>query len=89
MLEGKDLILATRNYAHEVRWKSWWHVLTTIVVLTAGYFVVFTAEPLWIKALGSVLIALTLGRFFVIYHDYLHHSILQHSKVARGMFAVF
>jgi fatty acid desaturase len=89
MLEGKDLILATRQYAHEVRWKSWWHVFTTIVVLTGGYFVVFMAEPLWLKALGSVLIALTLGRFFVIYHDYLHHSILQHSKLARGLFAVF
>jgi omega-6 fatty acid desaturase (delta-12 desaturase) len=88
-LEGKDLILATRQYANEVRWKSWWHVFTTIVVLTGGYFVVFMAEPLWVKALGSVLIALTLGRFFVIYHDYLHHSILQHSKLARGLFAVF
>lgn len=89
MLEGKDLILATRRFAHETRWKSWWHVLITLVVLGAGYTGVFLPSPLWAKALCSLLVALTLGRMFVIYHDFLHHSILQHSKVAKGIFTVF
>lgn len=89
MLEGKDLILATRKYAVEIRWKSWWHVLTTLVVLGGAYTLAFVPDQWWLRLAGSVLIALTLGRMFVIYHDYLHHSILQHSKVARGFFAVF
>ncbi|MBL7984019.1 MAG: fatty acid desaturase, partial [Flavobacteriales bacterium] len=89
MLQGKDLILATRPFANEIRWKSWWHLFTTVVVLAGSYCVVFLSDSLWIKAGGSVLMALTLGRLFVIYHDYLHHAILQHSKVARAFFVVF
>ena len=84
MLQGKDLILATRPFANEVRWKSWWHLFTTLVVLSASYAIVFLSPSLWIKAGGSLLMALTLARFFVIYHDYLHHAILQHSKVAKA-----
>ena len=89
MLQGKDLILATRPFANEIRWKSWWHLFTTVVVLAGSYCVVFLSDSLWIKAGGSVLMALTLGRLFVIYHDYLHHAILQHSKVAQAFFVVF
>ena len=89
MLDGKDLILATRPFAHEVRWKSWWHVFTSLVVLGTGYLIIFTAAPLWAKFLGSVLVALTLGRIFVIYHDYLHHAILQKSLLAKSFFVAF
>ena len=89
MLNGKELILATRVFANEVRWKSWWHVLITIVVLAAAYTTVFAFSSLWIKAAGSILIALTLARMFVIYHDHLHGAILQKSKLARGFFTVF
>ena len=56
MLDGKDLILATRPFAHEVRWKSWWHVFTSLVVLGTGYLIIFTAAPLWAKFLGLSLI---------------------------------
>jgi omega-6 fatty acid desaturase (delta-12 desaturase) len=89
MRDGKDLILATRPFAHEIRWKSWWHVFTSLVVLAAGYTVVFGTDPWWSRALGSLLVALTLGRIFVIYHDYLHHAILQKSHLAKGFFTLF
>lgn len=89
MLQGKDLILATRKFAQENRAKSWWHVIITIVVLAGGYTGVFLPSPLWAKAACSLLVALTLGRMFVIYHDFLHHSILENSKTAKGLFTVF
>ena len=89
MLQGKDLILATRRFAQENRAKSWWHVIITIVVLAGAYTGVFLPSPWWAKALCSFLVALTLGRMFVIYHDFLHHSILEHSKAAKGLFTVF
>ncbi|HNE81297.1 MAG TPA: fatty acid desaturase, partial [Flavobacteriales bacterium] len=89
MLQGKDLILATRPFANEVRWKSWWHLFTTLVVLGGGYAMVFVADSWWVKVGGSILVALTLGRFFVIYHDYLHHAILQHSRMAKVLFVAF
>ena len=89
MRQGKDLILATRAYAKEYRGRSWWHVIITLVVLAAGYTSVFLVNPWWAKLLSGILVALTLSRMFVIYHDFLHQSILQHSKVARGLFTVF
>ena len=89
MLQGKDLILATRAYAKEFRGRSWWHVIITLVVLGIGYTGVFLVNPIWAKALCGILVALTLGRMFVIYHDFLHQSILQHSKTAKSIFTVF
>ncbi|MBK9761044.1 MAG: hypothetical protein IPO90_13990 [Flavobacteriales bacterium] len=41
MLQGKDLILATCPFANEIRWKSWWHLFTTLVVLGGSYAIVF------------------------------------------------
>ncbi|MCB9169617.1 MAG: fatty acid desaturase [Flavobacteriales bacterium] len=89
MREGKDLILATRPFAQEFRTRSWWHVFTSLVVLFLGYSVAVLAEPWWGRAAGSILVALTLGRIFVIYHDYLHHAILQRSLVAKAFFTLF
>lgn len=89
MLQGKDLILATRRFAQESRGRSWWHVIITLVVLGAAYTGVFLPDAIWAKAVCSLLVALTLGRLFVIYHDFLHHSILEHSKTAKGIFTVF
>lgn len=88
MLEGKDLILATRAYAKEYRARSWWHLIITLVVLAAGYTGVFLVDPLWAKIPCAILVALTLGRMFVLYHDFLHQSILQNSKAAKGIFTV-
>ncbi|MCB0790966.1 MAG: fatty acid desaturase [Flavobacteriales bacterium] len=89
MREGKDLILATRPFAQEFRGRSWWHLCTSLVVLFMGYAVAAMAEPWWGRFIGSVLVALTLGRIFVIYHDYLHHAILQRSFLAKAFFTVF
>ncbi|MFT3884063.1 MAG: fatty acid desaturase [Flavobacteriales bacterium] len=89
MLQGKDLILATRRFAQESRARSWWHVIITIVVLGAAYTGVFLPVSIYAKAACSLLVALTLGRMFVIYHDFLHRSILEHSKTAKGIFTVF
>lgn len=89
MLQGKDLILATRKFATEQRGRSWWNVIITLVVLGAGYTGIFLPTVLWARIACSLLVALTLGRMFVIYHDFLHHSILQHSKAAKSIFTVF
>ncbi len=89
MLQGKDLILATRKFATEQRGRSWWNVIITLVVLGAGYTGIFLPTALWARIACSLLVALTLGRMFVIYHDFLHHSILQHSKAAKSIFTVF
>ncbi|MEO6960672.1 MAG: fatty acid desaturase, partial [Puia sp.] len=76
MLEGKELILATRPYAKEVRTKSWLYTLSTIFFLAVVFAGIIFIPYLAIKLLLSVLAGLLLVRMFIIYHDHQHHSIL-------------
>ena len=89
MLEGKELILATKPFAREVRWKSWMHTLVALGLLVgciAGTFLV--DHPLG-KVLFSVGIASMLSRFFIIFHDFQHHTILHRSGAANVIFTLF
>ncbi len=91
MLTGKDLILATKPFAKEIRWKSWFYTLTTLVLLvlcimgTFRYFV----PNIFGRIMFSVFTALLLSRFFIIFHDYQHHTILRKSVLASLIFTVF
>lgn len=79
----KELILATKPYAEEIRWKSWWHLFSTMLVLGGLYFVTFlNAAPLWLRITASILAGLTIARMFIIYHDHQHKAILQGSRFA-------
>jgi len=89
MLEGKDLILATKKYAEEDRAKSWRLLLTTTVLLLAAYtgaIVNFHIAP---QIACSVIAGLLSVRMFIIYHDYLHKTILQHSGFAKALFTLY
>jgi hypothetical protein len=35
MRTANDLVWATRAFAREVRWRSWWHFWSTLAVLIA------------------------------------------------------
>ncbi len=89
MLFGKELILATRPYAKEVRSKSWFYTLSTIFLLAAVFAGTIYIPFLPAKLLLSVLAGLLLVRMFIIYHDHQHHSILVHSKIADVIMTVF
>ena len=89
MRTGKDLILATKPFALEIRWVSWFHALTAfalLIVFSAGAF-----QPIHIslRILSSLCMGLMLSRTFVIYHDYAHHSILYKSIPAKILFSIF
>ena len=89
MLEGKDLILATRRYAKEDRKKSWIYTLTTLGLLLAAFIGAFYPFHIGIRIACAILEALLLARMFVIYHDYLHHAILRKSTLANLIFTFF
>ena len=89
MRKGKELILATREFAKEVRWKSWYYTLTTLVLMAACNTVAFLPIPFLWKLPFALLNGCIMIRFFIIYHDYLHHAILQKSKFAQFIFTVF
>ena len=85
----KQLIRATLAFAQEDRAKSWWYTLSTFALIILAYVVIFVADFLWLKLVSSILLGLTLVRFFVIYHDYAHNSILQKSLPAKWLFTFF
>ena len=89
MLQGKNLILATREYAREDRAKSWYYAGTTLTLLVLLFSGTYWNLNWGLRALCSVGSILVFSRMFVIYHDYMHHSILQNSSLAKAIFYVF
>lgn len=89
ILEGKKLILATKPFAKEDRATSWIHTVSTLVLLIISYVLIFALEPILLKIIFCVLASLISVRMFIIYHDYLHKTILQKSAVANIIFTLF
>ncbi len=89
MLEGKQLILATKPFAKEIRWKSWYYTLTSLVLLVGALM----GSALFPNIIGrifcSIFSAMMLARFFIIFHDFQHHTILYKSILANIIFVVF
>ncbi|MFP4068909.1 MAG: fatty acid desaturase family protein [Verrucomicrobiota bacterium] len=89
MRTGKELILATREFAKDDTALSWWVICSTLVLFLAalagaGLF------PHWTLRLGaSILAGLLFIRMFVIYHDHQHHAILPKSKLADALMRVW
>jgi len=89
MLTGKELILATKKYAVEDKAKSWFHVITTlmVIVITYGGAAVITNLP--VRLIFSILAGFSVIRMFVLYHDFEHHAILNKSFAGKVIFSVF
>src|SRR5690606_23379469 len=80
------LIRASRTYAEESPATSWWHVGTTLVALAIAVALA-GAAPWWpLRAAGVVLEALVLVRTFILFHDYMHGSLLRSSRPAKWLF---
>lgn len=89
MLTGKQLILATKPFAKETRWKSWYYTLSTTALLAGLIGGTMFLPWLLLRIFCSVLTGLVIVRMFVIYHDYQHHTILYQSRAAGLLFSAF
>ncbi|MBV7530886.1 fatty acid desaturase [Chitinophaga sp. sic0106] len=89
MREGKDLILATKPFASEVRSSSWFHLWTTLALLAGALTGTLLLPYFVIRLAASILAGLLIVRMFVIYHDHQHHTILQHSAIANAVMTIF
>ncbi len=89
MLSGKELILTTKPFAKEIRWKSWYYTFSSFFLLTASLLGTYFTPFIWTKVLCSIFSALMLARCFMIFHDYQHHSILRKSWLANFIFNGF
>ncbi|MES2592598.1 MAG: fatty acid desaturase [Bacteroidota bacterium] len=89
MLKGKQLIIATKPFAKEIRWKSWFHTISSLLLLVASLLATIYIPAIWAKILCSIFSAMLLSRCFIIFHDYQHHTILHKSPVANVIFTIF
>jgi len=89
MLTGKELILATKPFAKEIRWKSWYFTITTFLLLVGSIAGTMYFDILGLRILCSIAAALLLSRFFIIFHDYQHHTILRGAPGANALFTIF
>lgn len=79
----KQLLIASKHFAAEKRWLSWWHLWSTAFVLLAALAVAVSGLPWWLRLGGSLLAGLIGVRLFIIYHDFQHSAILRNSLLAR------
>jgi acyl-lipid omega-6 desaturase (Delta-12 desaturase) len=89
MLQGKNLILATKPFAKEIRSISWFHTISTLSLLIMALGGTIVAPNILLKLTFSVLSGLLLIRMFIIYHDHQHHTILTKSKIADFIMTIF
>ena len=82
MRSGKELLIASNQYAREQRLRSWWHLASTIAIAATLLSVACSNLPLVVCVGSSIFGSLVLVRLFIIYHDYMHGTILGNSRVA-------
>lgn len=88
-LVDRQLLIASREFATEHRRESWWHWVSTLLVLLVFGCVAGWTELPWLRGLGSLLFGLTLVRTFIVYHDYQHQSIFKGSRVAGFILSIY
>ncbi len=89
MLLGRNLILATKPFAKEIRSKSWFHTISTLSLLVFTLCGSLFMPGILLKLACSVTAGLLLIRMFIIYHDHQHHTILTKSKTAEVIMTIF
>lgn len=86
---GSELIAATRPFAREIRFLSWFHLCSTLVIIGA-LLTTAALMPWWqLRLLFSVLGAGVMVRGFILFHDYMHGAIFRKSKVAGGILRLY
>jgi omega-6 fatty acid desaturase (delta-12 desaturase) len=85
-LDGKQLVLETKRFAIEERARSWWNLAATVGLIAVGLSVACMEITWGLRLVASVLAGFALVRIFVIFHDYLHGTIFDGSRVARVLF---
>ena len=89
MLSGKELILTTKPFAREIKWKSWYYTISTFILLAASLLGTYFIPNIFGKIFCSLFAALMLARCFMIFHDFQHHTILRGSVIADFIFTTF
>ena len=79
-----ELVRATKPFAREVRWRSWWHCGSTLAVLASLLGLTCLEVPWGGRLPVSVLAGLVMVRMFAVYHD---HQLRHRTSRATGFVA--
>lgn len=82
MRTEKELLVASKDYASENLWRSWWYLLSTVGLLVGLLVVAVSDLPWGLRAASSVVAGLVGIRLFILYHDYQHRAIFSNSPIA-------
>ncbi len=81
----KELLAAAKEFGKENRARSWFHVIETFSVLSALSLTTIFA-PYWpVRLVASVLMGFVIVRGFILYHDFMHNSLLRGSKLGKWL----
>jgi omega-6 fatty acid desaturase (delta-12 desaturase) len=86
---GKELLLAIKPYAVDSTAKSWWHLLSTALLLAAAFGGTIINLHWAPSVVCSIAAGLLMLRMFVIYHDQQHYAILPRSRIAEVIMRIY
>ncbi|MCS6857011.1 MAG: fatty acid desaturase [Sandaracinaceae bacterium] len=85
----KELLEATKPFQQEDRKRSWWHVVETFGAYFTLLAICALAPWWWVRLFASIVLGLVIVRAFILYHDFMHLSILRGSTLAKWIFYAF
>lgn len=80
---GRELINASKEFQQENRARSWFHFIETFAVSFALAGALAVAPWWWVRLPLALLQGLVIVRIFILYHDFMHNSLLRGSAVAK------
>ncbi len=89
MRTAKELLIASKAFAGEYRWLSWWHLGSTLAALAIMVAVAVSDIHWGLRSLASIGAGLVGVRLFIIYHDFQHGAILRDSWLASCMMYLY
>lgn len=89
MSQSPTLHARTKAFAKDRPIVSWWHIISTAILLALAVTCTLPFVPIFLRAACSVLSALLLVRLFVIFHDHQHRAILPKSRLANVLMRIF
>ena len=89
MRTGNELMKASLPFAVENKTKSWYYVISTILLLLSSFAVTLSPIHIATRIPFAILTGLLMVRFFILYHDYNHYAILKDSFLGKIIMTVF
>lgn len=86
---SEERLQQTKRFAIENRLLSWWYLLSTLLFAFCCAFLILQFESLWSRIPLSIVMGLLLVRLFILFHDFYHKALFEHSVIAQGFFWVY